>query len=89
MIDMAQWGATILIALGLIYTIWRNGQRQSSSNSSIKTELKMEIQNIQQRLDDKTVGLAAIKKSVDEQKFYCAETSSSFRERIKSLEKEK
>lgn len=84
---VAQWVATILIAAGLGYTIHNNGRGREQKDIQLKSELKSEIEHVKNKLDDPNDGLRAIKKSVDEQKLYCAKTSSALIERVKSLEK--
>lgn len=72
-----------LVGLGLLATWRRNGRNEAEYLGG----LKVEISNIKAKLDDKDTGLSAIKNGVNEQKVHCAEITSGFAERIKTLEK--
>ena len=87
--SIAHWAATGLVFVGLCYTIWRNGSHQAKANDIIKTELKMEIGNIKEKLDDEHFGLGAIKDSIDEQKLHCASITGDYGARIKRLEEKR
>lgn len=84
---LAQWAATLGIAGGLIYTIRKNGKARDEKDTQLKTELKSEIEHINKKLDDPTDGLKAIRSVVEEQRVYCAKTSSGLTERVIALEK--
>lgn len=85
---IAQWIATIIVALGLTYTIRNNNKNNKTKDIELKTVLKTELENIEKMLDDPSDGLKAIKKAVDEQKLYCIKTSTGLTERVISLEAE-
>jgi len=72
----------IVLALGLVATWVRNGRSQSKRDGIIEER----INGINKRLDDENTGLGAIKKAVEKQEVHCAKMTSSFAERIKSLE---
>lgn len=74
----------IIVAIGLIATWIRNGRSQSKRDGVIEER----INNLSKKLDDENTGLGAIKKSVEKQEVHCAKVTSSFAERIKSLEED-
>lgn len=82
--EIIPMAGVIVVGLGLIATWIRNGRSQSKRDGVIESR----IGNVEKLLDDPNTGLGAIKKSVDEQRVHCAKISSSFGERIKSLEKD-
>ena len=63
-------------AVGVIYAIMRNGRRSRQQDEELKLELKLEIASVNKKLENPATGLEAIKKSVDEQRLHCAETST-------------
>lgn len=75
-------GGVIIIGIGLIGTWIRNGKSQSKRDGVLEER----IEGINRRLDDENTGLGAIKKSVDKQEVHCAKMTTSFAERIKTLE---
>lgn len=91
---LAQLIATVIIAMGLIYTINDSIQAKKDNEVKVKEAIKVEIALVKEEIThvkDSLVnpadGLRAIKGAVDEQKLYCAATSSALKERVFSLEK--
>jgi len=84
--EIAQWVMTIAVALGLIVTWVRNGRNQGAKWGSLETEMKTEMKNIKDKLDDENTGLGAIKKGVDDQKLHCAKISTELKTRVNALE---
>lgn len=74
----------IIVGVGLIITWVRNGRSQSKRDGVLEERIK----NINKKLEDEHTGLGAIKESVDKQEVHCAKITSSFAERIKSLEED-
>ena len=70
------WITTSFTAIGVVYAIVRNGSRGRKQDEQLKTELKMEIKTIKDKLEDPENGLSAIKKSADGMKLHCAEVST-------------
>ncbi|MDP2729202.1 MAG: hypothetical protein Q8O55_01810 [Dehalococcoidales bacterium] len=70
------WITSTASAIGVVYAIVRNGSRGKKQDEQLKTELKMEVKGIKDRLDDPDNGLAAIAKGVDSQRLHCAEVST-------------
>jgi len=83
---IAQWIATIVVASALAYNMRQNGRNRDAKDIQLKSELKSELNNVKNKLDDPENGLGAIKKSLDDWKIYCARTSSTLTQKIKSLE---
>ena len=81
--EMASIIGVIIIGLGLIGTWVRNGRSQGKQLGSLDTRME----NLDKKLDDPNTGLGAIKNSVDNQAINCARITSSYSERIKTLEK--
>jgi len=73
---------TLGVAIGLIATWLRSGKSQARRDGLLEER----IAGIQKLLDNEHTGLGAIKKSVEDQKVHCATMTSSFAERIKTLE---
>jgi len=73
-------GATMLIAgaafIGAIYSIWRNGRRQSDKFTEVKTELKTNLENVTKELQDENYGLRALGQKVNDFKVHCATVST-------------
>jgi len=68
---------------GVIYAIIRNGARQKKQDEKLKQDLRndfigiqAEVMGVKAHLADPVSGLSAIKKSFDEQKLFCANTST-------------
>ena len=78
------WITSIATGMGVIYAIIRNGNRGKKQDEQLKTELKMEVGAIKTKLDDPENGLSAIKKSVDDQRFYCVATSTAISAQVKT-----
>ncbi len=74
----------IVLAIGLALTWIRNGRGQAKRDGIIEEK----ITGINKRLDDENTGLGAIKKSVDKHELHCAKITTSFAERIKTIEGE-
>lgn len=70
------WITSTASVIGVIYAIVRNGSRQKKQDEKLKTELKLELDHIKQKLDDPENGLSSIKKCVDSQKLHCVEVST-------------
>lgn len=71
------WMTSLSAVAGVVYSIWRNGSRTKKQNDQLMQELKSELGNIKTQLNDRDSGLAAIKKSTDEIRLHCAQTSTS------------
>ena len=82
------WITSGTAIIGVIYAIVRNGSRGKKQDDELKTELKTELGTIKTQLSDPENGLSAIKKSVDEQKLHCVETSTGLSEKVKTNSKE-
>ena len=78
-----------ITGIGLIGTWVRNGRENLKENAMLEANLKAEIKDVKDDIKHPEYGLSAIKKKVDEQALYCARTSTSLKERVSSLEKEK
>lgn len=76
-----------MTGIGLIATWFKNGRQSTKERTELETNLKAEIKDVKNDIKHPEYGLTAIKKSVDEQKLYCAKTSTSLAERVISLEK--
>lgn len=74
----------VFLAISLIATWVRNGRSQSKRDGVIEERIK----GINKTLDDENTGLGAIKKSVEKQEVHCAKITSSFGERLKTLEED-
>lgn len=83
---VAQWVATTLVAVGLIYTWRTNTNHRNESDAKLKTELTIEIRDIQNKLTDPNDGLGAIKRDVNAVKEHCAAVTSGCAERFKHVE---
>jgi len=82
--DIFPVAGVIILAIGLAVTWIRNGRGQAKRDGAIEEK----INGLSKRLEDKDNGLSAIKKSVDEQRVHCAGITSSFKERLKDLERD-
>ena len=78
------WVTSIASAIGVMYAIIRNGNRSRKQDDQLKTELKMEVSSIKIQLEDPENGLSAIKKSTDEMKLHCAQTSTAISAQVKT-----
>ena len=78
------WITSGATAIGVIYAIIRNGSRSRKKDDELKAELKTEVGAIKDKLDDPETGLTAIKKSVEDQRLYCVETSTRLGEKVKT-----
>ncbi|GAI06908.1 unnamed protein product [marine sediment metagenome] len=74
----------VIVAIGLAATWIHNGRSQSKRDGIIEER----INGIKTKLEDPNTGLGAIKKSVEDQAVHCASITSSFKERLKDLEKD-
>ena len=83
---VAQWGATVVIAIGLCYTIFLNKEKHSSNETRKSTKLEGQINNIEKQINHEDYGLSNIKRSVDEQRLNCARISTSYSEKIDAAE---
>jgi len=79
----------VIIGLGLILTLVRNGRSQSRSMGKLEGTLVTSIGNINNRLDDPNNGLSAIKGAVDEQAVHCARVSTGLATKVEALEKKR
>lgn len=80
---VALWISSGVSVVGVIYTIVRNGSRGKIQDEKLKSELKLEIKNIQESISDGTTGLKAIKKAVDDQALNCMKISTKLQEEVK------
>lgn len=85
---IAQWGATLVVAGTLVYTIRRNGKKEKQSDTELKTELKKDIEGITKKLDDPNEGLGSIKRDIGEMKQRCAAVTSGCTERFRHTEED-
>ena len=74
----------VIIGLGLIITLVQNGRGAAAKSASLKTALQKDIQNINDKLDDRMTGLKSIKKSVDDQRLYCTRVSTRLASQVSS-----
>ncbi len=84
-IDIVSLVGLFAVALGLTVTWIRNGKSQAARDGILEQRMK----GVEDKLADENNGLSAIKKSVDDQRFFCAGTVGSFKERLKDLEEKK
>lgn len=84
---VAQWAAVGVLALSQAVMYVRNNRYNSTKDTVERTEVKDKLETISKQLDDPENGLSAIKKSVDDQRLYCARVSTSLKGRIDNLEK--
>ena len=84
----AQWGATVVLAVGLFLTYQRNGKRADEKDINLKAELKADLKSLTAKLDSPTEGLGAIKRSIDDQKLHCARVSTAVATKVDNLEHE-
>jgi len=77
------WITSGAAVVGVIYSIWRNGNRSKKKDDALKTELKTELGVIQKSLDDPENGLTAIKKEVSDFKLHCATVSTGLSTMVK------
>ncbi len=94
---IAQWVATLLVAIGLIYT-WRNNSSHRNQESrqrgidwdrvdtKFKSDLTAQIKNIEAKLTDPQEGLGAIKREISAIKEHCAAVTSGCTERFRHVE---
>ena len=78
------WITSGASAIGVVYAIIRNGSRNRKQDYILKTELKAELNHIQEKLDDPNSGLGAIKKSADGMRLHCAEVSTRIESQVKT-----
>jgi hypothetical protein len=83
---VALWITTSATAVGVIYTIVKNGRSRTKQETELKVELKKDIESIQKSLDDPNDGLGAIRREVSGMKEHCAGITSGFEQRITGLE---
>lgn len=76
-VDIPTWLPGIAAVVGVIYAIARNGNRSKKQDEQLKTDIKIDINGIRQRLDSPNSGLEAIKKSTDDMRVHCAKTSTA------------
>jgi len=84
---IAVWITASVAVITSVYTIIKNGRSRTKSDTQLKTELKMDIETIQKLLDDPHDGLGAIRREVSSMKLHCAGVTSTFEQRIQTLEK--
>lgn len=82
------WITSSAAAIGVIYTIAKNGRSRVKSDVELKTELKKDIEAIQKCLDDPQDGLGAIRREINIQRTHCASVTAGFAERLQGLERE-
>jgi len=78
------WITSGAAVVGVIYSIWRNGDRSKKKDDALKTELKTQMSGIQKSLDDPDDGLKAIKREVTDFKVHCAEVSTGLSTRVQT-----
>ena len=83
---VALWITTSATAVGVIYTIVKNGRSRTKQDTELKVELKKDIESIQKKLDDPNDGLGAIRREISGMKEHCAGVTSGFEQRITGLE---
>ena len=76
------WLTSIATAAGVVYALVRNGSRSKKQNETIMSELVNHISTINKKLDDPDHGLNAIKRSADQMRLHCAETSTRIAGRV-------
>lgn len=76
----------IVACSGVIGTWVKNNRKDVKQRTEMETNLKAEIKDVKDDIKHPEYGLTAIKKGVDEQKLYCAKTSTSLSERVAALE---
>ena len=79
----------VVIGVGLVITLVRNGRSHSNSMGKLEGALSTEIKNIHKRLDDDKTGLGAIKGAVDGQALLCKGISTDLTGRVGTLEKKR
>lgn len=94
--DAAQWGATGVVFIALLFTIIKNGRGQkdrdekiAKSSSAREAVIVERLKSIGEAVNSPVSGLAALKEDTNAMKQNCAKVTSGFTERIKSLEKHK
>ena len=85
---VAQWVATVCVAVGLAYTWRRNNNASKETDTKLKTELTLEIKSIKDKLDDPNEGLGAIKREINGMKEHCAAVTSGCAERFRHVEED-
>lgn len=85
----AQLASTIGIIATLLITSRRNHKSDIAADTTIKTELSMEIKSIKEKLEDSENGLGAISHKVGDMKTHCAEVTAGCAQRWEQLAKEK
>lgn len=80
------WITTSATAIGVVYTIVKNGRSRTKQDTELKVELKKDIESIKKVLDDPNDGLGAIRREVSAQREHCAGVTSGFEQRIMGLE---
>ena len=83
---VALWITTSATAVGVIYTIVKNGRSRTKQDTELKVELKKDIESIQKVLDDPNDGLGAIRREVSAQREHCAGVTAGFDQRITGVE---
>lgn len=82
----ALWITTSATAVGVIYTIVKNGRSRTKKDTELKVELKKDIESIQKKPDDPDDGLGAIRREISGIKEHCAGITSGFEQRLTGLE---
>ena len=92
--DIAQWAATGVVFLGLVFTILKNGKSQkvrdeknASAQAAREAVIQEKLKTIETAVKSPESGLAALKDDISGIRINCAQVTSGFTERIKSLEK--
>ncbi len=83
--SMAQWAATVLIAVGLIATWIRNGRSQGAKYGKLEGKVDDISQNIKQDIKPE---LKNIHDGVSGMRTHCATVSTALSERVKHAEKQ-
>ncbi len=83
--NAAQWAATVLVAIGLVATWFRNGRSQGEKYGKLESKVDDISKDIK---DDIKPELKSIHDCVSGMRTHCAEVSSGLAERTKHVEKE-
>ncbi len=82
---LAQWTATLLVAVGLIATWIRNGRSQGEKYGKLESKVDDISKDIKDEIKPE---LKSIHACVSGMRTHCAEVSSGLAERMKHVEKE-
>ena len=86
--DIAQWAAVLLLAIGYMVTVVRNGKGKERSYGAFEQSMKQSIKDIKEDLSHKDYGLSALSKSINGIKTNCAGVTAGFTERLSANDKD-